>query len=185
MLNKVLVGVFTILLFVSCGKKKTGESETLSDKTYFSIKQFARDQWNTYRGQPFGIEKFVSLNGKTDSVLTNAFDLPWSSIFQPFFESDISDPKFLGQYNFSSFKDDATYTLNLYYEAKDDKLFTRKLMISVDDVTAKVKSIYIETEGDNITRKLLYIPVKIISIQEFEQSAGEPKELRIEYRFLH
>lgn len=171
------------LLLISCSKKKPDNINPEAG-TYFSIRQFAADQWNTFRGQHFGMEKIVQFNGKTDSSLTTAFDMDWAAVLKPFFESDISDPKFLGQYNFSTFKDDATFTINLYYEAKNDKLFTRKLMISVDDVTAKVKSIYIETESSNIQRKLFYLPVRLISIQEFEKDGPVTKELKIDYRFL-
>ena len=162
---------------------------TNSGGTYFSIKQFIQDQWSLYHGQPFGLRKIVYLNGRVDSTMVSAYDLDWAPIFRVFIESDISDRKFLGKYDFSSFPDDATETNNFFYEAKDDKLYTRKLQISADNVSSKVRSIYIETQKkgkwSSRTQKLFYMPVKIISIQEYEKSGpGTARELRIEYRFL-
>lgn len=177
--------IISTIFWVSCKPKQEEPKPDASKGTYFSIKQFADDQWATFRGQPFGMQKVVYMNGKTDSSYTTAYDVNWGTIFNPFFESDISDPKFLGKYRYSVFKDDNTYSVNLFYEAVDDKLFTRKLVITLDELTAKVKSIYIETEGKKVSRKLLYLPVTLISIQEFEHTGPVSKELRIEYRFLH
>ena len=106
-----------------------------------------------------------------------------------FIESDISDPKYLEKYDFSMFEDGTTDTHNFYYEAKDKKLFTRKLQISADAMTRKIRSIYIETQKnakwDSKTQKLFYMPMKVLSIQEFEKGTlGSGKELRVEYRFL-
>ncbi len=184
MFKSLLPIAFACIVLSSCTKKE--DTTTASPgSTYFSINGFIADQWKTFKGQPYGITKTVTLNGKTDSMFTSAFELDWSAVMKPFIESDISDPKFLGKYNYTAFKDDATYTINLYYEAKEDNLFTRKLQISIDDLTAKIKSVYIETEDGETTRKLFYIPVKVVSIQEFE-NMGESngKELRVEYRFL-
>lgn len=158
--------------------------------SYFSIRQFTQDQFHTFGAQPFTIEKKVTLNGKTDSSLVSVLALDWPSILKTFFQSDISDPKFLGQYNFSVFDDDATTSRTYYYEAKTDGLFTRSLQIVTDPFTDKVKSIYIETAKNGRfsqkTQKLFYIPIKTIQIQEFESSfMSEDKNLRIEYRFLY
>lgn len=188
-LSVLLVSILFIV--AACGNKKQKETPQpdASEGTYFSIRQFVSDQWETFHGQPFAIAKVVTVNGKTDSIMTNADKLDWGSIFKIFFATDISDPKFLGKYDFSQFADDATASNNFYYEAKEPDLFTRKLHIISDDVTNKIKSIYIETEqktkwGSRIQR-LFYIPVKTISIQEFESTTtGDKKELRVEYRFM-
>lgn len=187
---RILAVIVILSAAISCTPKKpkVEHEKAGQNGTYFSIKQFTDDQWRTYRGQPFGFQKFVYKDGTVDSSLTNVDEMNWGAILQPFFESDISDPRFLGHYNFSQFEDNATQTLNYYYEAKEDSLFTRKLQIMVDDVTSKVRSIYIETEKNtqhkHITRKLFYIPLDVISIQEFDHSSPSAKELRIEYRFL-
>jgi hypothetical protein len=186
MLYRILTVSVFIFTFIACNTRKAEVTPAaVPGEGYFSIKQFVADQWQTFKGQPFGMEKVVTLNGKKDSSVISAFDAEWGAIMKPFFESDISDTKFLDRYNYSAFKDDATYTLNLYYEAKEDKLFTRKLHIMLDDVTAKIKSIYIETDDNKTTRKLFYIPLQVISIQELENvGSTNGKELRIEYRFL-
>jgi hypothetical protein len=188
---RILAPVAVLMVVASCSPRspKMQTPETAKGGTYFSIKQFIDDQWRVYRGQPFGFMKYVYEDGKVDSSLTNIDDMNWGVILQPFFESDISDPRFLGHYNFSQFEDNATQTVNYYYEAKEDSLFTRKLQIMADDVTSKVRSIYIETEKNthlkHVTHKLFYIPLEVISLQELDHSGPSAKELRIEYRFLH
>ena len=111
--------------------------------------------------------------------------MDWKSILQPFFASDISDKKYLDQYNFSLFEDDVTDTRTLMYEAKDTKLFTKLLQIVTDQENNKITSIYVETEKNGKLQKLLYAPVKLIQIQEFETSViGNDKALKVEYFFL-
>jgi len=61
--------------------------------------------------------------------------------------------------------------------------------ISADATNNRVRSIYIETQKSgkwsSKSQKLFYMPLKVISVQEFEKSfLSSPKELRIEYRFL-
>lgn len=175
-----------LLLFFSCKKKEaTPEVSTTFNGTYFSIKQFGEDQLHLLWGQPYTFHKIVSLNGKTDSSFTTAMDMDWASIIKPFFESDISDKKYLGQYNFSMFEDNLTDTRNFFYEAKDKKLLTQKLQITADAYNNKITSIYIETIKNGKVQKLLYEPKKLIQIQEYESSfLGKDKNLKVEYYFM-
>ncbi len=189
MFQRIVLFITIAIAFCSCAPKNKDKAPVNPGDTYFSIKQFIVDQWNTYHGQPYSIQKITYLNGKSDTVMLHALSMDWAPIFKVFFETDISDPKYLGRYRFTMFEDNATITNNYYYEAKDDKLFTRKFQISADEFTNKVRSIYVETEKksrwNTVTQKLFYIPVKTISIQEYEWSTGaEPKEMRIEYHFL-
>jgi hypothetical protein len=191
MLQRTIVySLLCTLLFACKPEQKHKTATTKKDgATYFSITQFVLDQWNTFHGQPYGMEKVVEIDGKTDSTLLNAYTMDWGPVFKVFFETDISDPKFLDHYRFSMFEDNATTTRNFYYEAIDDDLFTRKLQISADEFSDKIKSVYIETEKKGrsgvVTQKLLYLPMKTISIQEFEWSTGnKPKDMRVVYRFL-
>jgi hypothetical protein len=183
-----LFALFILFSISSC--IKTDEPAAASTEGhYFSIKEYAYDQWKIYHGQPFGLVKYVYMNGKTDSVYTNADAINWAAIFKIFFETDISAPKFDGKYNFSAFVDSATRTENYYYEANDPKLFTQKLHIIVNISNHRVNSIYIETNKDNKwgskTQRLFYEPVKSISIQEFENVAtGSKNEIRVEYKFM-
>jgi len=170
----------------ACNKKAAVIPEkTPDDKTYFSIIQFADDQFQTFGEQPYTFRRVISLNGKTDSSYVSSFEMDWKSILQPFFASDISDKKYLDQYNFSLFEDDVTDTRTLMYEAKDNKLFTKLLQIVTDQENNKITSIYVETEKNGKLQKLLYAPVKLIQIQEFETSViGNDKALKVEYFFL-
>jgi hypothetical protein len=156
---------------------------------YYSIQQYARDQFKMNKGIPYGFNKIVTHNGKKDTVVQNIYTVDWPFIFSKFFETDISDKKFLGHYNFSMFDDSATQTRNYFYEAKEDYLPTRKLMIMADLSTQMVKSIYIEYEKKSLlkfeSRKLFYIPKKVIQIQEFNKALfRNPEETMTEYDFM-
>lgn len=195
-LYPLVVKFFAICLlsacFISC-KNKTETEEVkppVNNGTYFSIKQFAADQWYTHYGQPYGVIKISFHGNKPDSTLTNSFDIEWGMILKTFFESDISDRKYIGHYNFSAFEDETTKTKNYYYEAKDDNLFTRKLQIMFSASNGRVQTIYIETAkktaGSTRIQRLMYMPAKLISIQEFaESNPGAENDVRLEYRFLN
>lgn len=173
-----------MLLIASCKKAENVAVDT-SGATYFSITQFTVDQFHTFGGQPYTLHKVVTLNGKTDSSFESAFSMDWASVLKPFLASDISDKKYLDRYNFTLFEDDITDTRNFFYEAKDPKLFTKKLQISSDALNNKIQSIYIETEKNGKVQKLFYKPVKLIQIQEFESSfLGKDKNLKVEYYFM-
>jgi len=181
-----LFWIIVCCLFCGCKKEKHKHIVDVSGGSYFSITQFANDQFRTFWEQPFTLEKIAIENGKKDSSLVSAFELDWAKALKPFFKADISDPKFIGQYNFSEIKDDATVSKTYFYEAKNKDLFVRTLQIITDPFTDKIKSIFIETEKDGKTQKLYYKPVKLIQIQEYESSFfGKDKNLRIEYRFLY
>ncbi len=188
----ILVTGFISVLLPACGKKDSGEGTCDPAKlkgTYYSIRQFARDHYGMYKGTPYGFKKITVLNNKKDTVYENIYTIDWPMIFKTFFETDISDKKFLCHYNFSMFDDDVSSTRNYYYEAKDPGLYTRKLIISTNPTTEKVESIYIETEKKTTftfqSQKLLYIPLKVIQIQRYEKSFMQsPKDLYLEYDFM-
>lgn len=191
MRHLLLVLLTLSLTFSACVQKKTDVSQPQdsSQGTYFSIRDYARDQWNVYRGQPFGVLKTVNVNGTVDSVLGSALDMDLGYILSVFTASDISDPKFLGKYKFSKFGDATTSTINFYYEATDPDVFTRKLHIMADNVTFVVTSVYIETQKksslNTVNQKLFYQPAELISIQEYETSkVGETKKMIIDYKFI-
>ncbi len=162
---------FMAILATSCKKKEATENFDNVQGNYFSIRQFELDQWNTWVGEPFMITKTVTINKVTDSSLTNSDTISWAPIFKTFAETDISDRKFLGKYNFNQFDDNQDGTHNFFYQAKDeyDDLYTRKLLITIDKSSNRVKGIYIETFkkyfGGEKTEKLYYQPMKTIQIQ--------------------
>lgn len=180
--------LISVCLLLACNKPSS-KNESKDDRTYFSIVQYANDQWNMYKGEPFGMVKKVYFNGTVDSLQTNAIQMDWASVFKVFFETDISDPKYVGEYDFNAYDEDLTHTRNFYYEAKSPKLYTRKLHIMTDYYTDKIKYIYIEAQKKSRlgTRnlKLSYDPLKTITIQDWETSkTGQKKEMRVVYEFL-
>lgn len=190
MLRFLALSIVTLLLMSSLACKKKAEPKYDTSKgTYFSIRDFARDQWSTFGGQPFVINQFTTLNGKRDSVLISALELKWSAVFKTFFETDISEPKFLDRYQFDNFLEETTQSRTFSYTAKDPELYTQKLQITIDNFTGKIRNIYIEAQKASFwnkqTKKLLYTPVRVLQIQEHnEPLIGQSKDLIIEYKFL-
>ncbi len=174
----------------SCRKKKEAkESAPEVAGNYFSINQFILDEWNTFSGEPFMITKTVKVGEKTDSVLTNSDNMEWGALMKTFSETDISDRKYLSQYKFTQFDDNADQSHNFFYEALDEDLFTRKLLIVIDMFSSRVKGIYIETEKKDIFNdrvcRLYYAPLKKVQIQTDEKALFGNKTHTVEtYDFL-
>lgn len=184
-----IIAVFTIL---TQGCKKKEKDPYANEKgNYFSVRQFAIDEWNTHSGEPFTLTKTTRVNDNlVDSTTTTSDTLNWGKIFHLFFETDISDRSFLGQYKFNQFDDNADETHNFYYEAnpEDDELFTRKLLLSINQYNQRVKGIYIEALKKTImgetTYKLFYKPLNTIQIQTIEKPVlGSKKHTVVEYTF--
>ncbi len=195
-LSAFLMKRMTLLLLcfafvaVSCNKENTPKpaSAKAEEGNYFSIVEFTRDQLHTHWNQPYTLLKTVTLNGNTDTSFAPANTLDWSAVFKVFFESDISNLKFLEAYDFSSFYEDLTDTRTYNYQAKDAKLFTRKLQVNTDAENGKITSIYIETKKETALstkeQKLYYAPLKVIQIQEHTGgTAIESRDLRVAYYF--
>jgi hypothetical protein len=182
--------VTLVALTVAGCKKKTKDPKEEIKGNYFSVRQFALDEWNTYAGEPFLINKTVRVNDVlVDSSTTNSDTLNWGNIFKIFFETDISDRSFLGLYGFNQFDDNADDTHNFFYEAKDDDLDTKKLLITISQYNNKVKGVYIESVKkdmfDETLYKLYYKPMKTIQIQSTETPLfGSKKHTVTEYEFV-
>ncbi|OSZ78330.1 hypothetical protein CAP35_08730 [Chitinophagaceae bacterium IBVUCB1] len=183
-------GLYILLLSVcalSCKQKEQPAQK--EEGNYFSIIDYAKDQWEMNIGQPYGIDKITFNNGQPDTLHTNAEKVDWAAIFKIFAETDISHPKYLDKYSFSDFADTANNVMNFNYDAKDPKLFTQKLYLTANPRNGRISSVYIETLKNNSwgsrTQRLFYIPITSIVIQEFEARAtGDKKDIRVEYRFL-
>lgn len=147
------------------------------------------DEWTTYSGTPVTMTKTVKENGKTDTSYTNGDTLNWAAIMTVFFETDIGEPKFLGKYDFSQFDDYSDGTHCFFYQSKNDDVFTKKLLITIDNETKKITGIYIEASKSNfwstVTEKLFYAPMKTIQIQTYTNPLiGPKKEKVVQYNFM-
>lgn len=179
-----------VLFLVSCKKREEAKA-VVPDQggNYFSIRDFGKDQWKTFHGQPLMLSQHITLNGKTDSTILSALTMKWSPVLKTFFETDISDPKFLDRYEFSMFEESTTQTRTFSYTAKDPSLFTQKLQIAADVYNNKIRNVYIETEKQTFwntqTKKLLYSPMHVLQIQEHNDPLiGGQKDLTIVYKFM-
>jgi hypothetical protein len=185
-----LMAVLIITSFSSCKDKAPAEDFSQVKGSYFSIRQYALDQWNTFYGEPILIRKTVRVNeGPYDSSYTTSDTLNWGNIFKVFFATDISDRKFLGKYKFTQFDDDQDDTHNFFYEALEEDLYTRKLLITIDQYSQKVKGIYIEASEhsvfDDKLVKLYYKPMQRIQLQNTEtELLGDKTHIVTEYEFV-
>jgi hypothetical protein len=171
--------------YTSCKKKEPQDDYSDVKGNYFSIYQYGLDAWNNFGRPPFVIIKTKRVDeGKTDSSYTNSDTISWAPIFNTFFATDISDRKFLGQYNFNQFDDEQDNTHNFFYMAKDPDLYTQKLLITIDKETTKVRGIYIETfEKTTLketTKKLYYNPMKTIQIQTYTKPLWSKQTHKVE-----
>lgn len=181
--------VISLLSALSCQRYGAREAIVNANDTYFSIKQYAADQIQMLGGVPHGLYRITHLDGNVDTTIANFMNMDWAPIFQVFSESDISPKKFIGSYAFSVYEDDITGSRGLIYTAKDPKLLTRTLQISTDPSNNRITSIYIEMAKSDFfgssKKKLLYVPLHIIQIQETKNSLfGKVQNLRVDYRFM-
>lgn len=187
--NAVFVALIALCCFSCREKEAAAPVTTPSGATYFSIKDFARDQWETFHGKPLMLVEYTTVNGKTDSNVVSALTMKWSEVFKRFFETDIGDPKFLERYNFEMFEEEATQTRTFAYTAKEPELFTQKLQIAADAYTNKIRNVYVETQKQSFwstkTQKLLYSPMRVVQMQEHtDPLIGFQKDVVVEYKFL-
>ena len=185
----IILIISTVLLVGSCSKEGATTRQVPKDSTYFSIRQFEADQIQLYSGTPYSLYRISYLNNEKDTTIVNFMNMDWASIFRTFNATDISDPKFLGHYNFAAYDDETTGTRSYTYTAADDKLFTRMFQINTDPTNDKITSIYIETAKQSFlgstSQKLLYVPLRIIQIQESVHNLiGPTRNLRVDYRFM-
>lgn len=185
---KVPVLFFLLLFAGACSSKKQDvkEVEIPDDApTYFSIRQFIKDQWESYKLQPYTLERVITSGDKKDSSMVSAYEFELGEIMETFIKTDIGDKKFLGKYDFNMVEDLASFTRSYYYEANAPDVYTKKLHIITDAENNKIKNIYIEAEEKGgATVKLYYAPIKLIRIQEISKpTLGSKKEITKEYRF--
>lgn len=179
-----------LLLSVSCTNRARYEAVPEKEHPpHFPMRQYAKDQWDTYYRQPYTLYRIITLNGRTDSALVNFFVMDWGAILKTFCDADIGDPKFFGKYRMSMFDDNYTGNRSFVWEALEPDLFTRQLQVSIDPTTNHILSVYAETFRKETfheqTQKLLYRPLRVIQIQEATHATfGGARSLRIEYRFL-
>lgn len=185
----ILLTLLLAFSFSSCKEDAYVDEYANIAGSYFSVRQYALDQWNTFSGEPFLILKTVKVNnGPFDSSYTTSDTLNWGKIFKEFFDTDISDRKYLGKYKFSQFDDEKDETHNFFYEALEEDLYTRKVLLTIDLYNQKVRGIYIEAirkdAFDDRIVKLYYKPMKRIQIQVTETPLfGDKKHTVTEYEF--
>ena len=189
--NSIIRWAFPVLLLslLSCQRYRTQADVINKSDTYFSIIQYTQDQIHMFAGEPHSLYKITKLNNEVDTTIVNFLTMDWTPIFDVVRAADIADRKYLDLYDFNMYSDDITASRGFIYTAKDPKVLTRTLQINTDPSNNKITSIYLETAKRDFwgatTQKLLYIPMRILQIQEAQSHLiGKARNLRVEYRFM-
>jgi len=184
--------IFMGLLFSACKKNKVDQKAVAAanGETYFSIRQFAKDQFNTYWEQPFSFQQIIKNNEHADTTIVTTSQVNWEEILAPFFAADIGKTDLVGQYDFTIINEDATVSKIYHYQAKNPELHTQQFQVVTDPFNDRIKSIYIEAKEKNWwkekSEKLYYAPLKVIQIQTFESNLiGKNEQKLLEYRFMN
>ncbi len=173
-----------------CKEKTPGSEHKSEDGTYFSMRRFAQDQWTTHLGEPILLMKTVRVDdGITDTSYASSDTLNWGEIFAYFFKAEICSPEFLDRYKFSQFEDDMDDSYNFFYEALEQDLYTRKLLLTTERENMMAKGIYVDAVEKSLLSekniKLYYKPMKRIQIQVTEKPMfGKKKHTVTEYEFM-
>jgi len=159
-------------------------------QTHFSMKSYLADQWSMKKNDPYTIMKVTEVNGKRDSTLIPLDSALWVKMFEPFYASDIGEPKFQGWYRINTYSDEVTETNHLNYEAISPDYFTQKMDLGVNPVSNDVMSVYIETIDKKtdtiISNKLQYRPSEIVRIISFIKAKDKPGvTIKTEYKFKY
>lgn len=188
-LTSIILAVVSLML-TSCGDYTQSYTDgKISDSSYFPIKVYAAAQIKTYFGAPYTLYRISHLDGVVDTTLVNYYNMDWGDILKPFLATDISERKYIGQYDFAVSDDEITGNRGYTYTAKTPDLYTRLLQVNFDPTNFRIRSIYIEThKGDfwgSRSGKLLYVPLRIIQIQETSKTLlGKVRNLRVDYKYM-
>lgn len=183
--------VFTVFIAACSGKKKEIKVDpefANVEGTYFSIRQFIRDQWEMNKMLPITFERIIVSDEGRDSSFISGFKMELGHIMETFANTDIGDKKYLGKYSFSESLDSASNTRTYFYDANDPEFYTQKLQIITGASDNQIKNVYIEAaESSGWTRtslKLYYAPGKLIRIIESKKARFvSPDVTTTEYRF--
>lgn len=159
-------------------------------QTHFSMKSYLADQWSMKKNDPYTIMKITESNGKRDSALIPLDSTLWVKMFEPFYASDIGDPKFQGWYRIATYFDETAEMNHLNYEAISPDYFTQKMDLGVNPVSSDVRTVYIETvekkQDTIISNKLQYRPDDIVQIISFIKAKDKPGvTIKTEYKFRY
>lgn len=159
-----------------------------SDSEYFSINEFMDDQWKYLKTQAYVLKRYRTVNNVQDSAYAELNDKLFRELKARFGATDISGAACRGKYQVTLSLDTAQNMVNLLYIAADPALPTRQTLLSMDKENARVTQVYVSTQSDSNgtfrTQNLLYVPEKVIQIQEYEQGANaEPVNTKIIYKF--
>lgn len=182
--HAVALVLLAAFLAGSCKPAQKQEPKPAVEGTYFSVRQFVRDQFNTYRNQPFVFLKVVQDGQQTDSSYVAADTMDWKPVLDAFSDADIGDTALVGRYKYSEFDEGLTGQHMFLYEAAAPELTTRQLMIGADPFTGRILSIYMDVNlPKGKTQKLYYATLKLIQIQQFSGKGDKARNLRVEYFF--
>jgi len=170
--------LFTSIFFLACKSTTTDNNAAVagsdSTETYFSIRQFLNNQWTLLKVEPIVFLKIVEEDGKIDSTYVPLDSALFESISAPFIAGDISNPEFVGKYKYSASEDRSMDMIFLQYDALDETLICRNLLISASAESGRIATVYMETQHSSFwsttIHKMTFTKTDAIVIREFSKS---------------
>lgn len=155
-------------------------------ETYFSVNTFLTNQWSYLKEQPLVLLKTVKEDNKVDSSYVPLDSTLFAEISAPFLASDISTVEDIGKYSFSFSEDNSTDLIFLQYDALEEQLFCRKIVITAQAENKRIISVYIETQKSSFfnstAQKMNYTTNGTVIIQEYSKDLFySPDEKIISY----
>ena len=175
MLSKQFIGIVVLscsLFFFSCNNEEKYTGEDVMN--YPDLNKVLNDSWDMEA--PYVYLKVSKEGKKVDSTQVQSTSMPWDEIKSMFDKADIHKDELNHHYAIDLMKDSMSGTTTLYYKSLAPKDYSRTLNIISDSSNNELTSVYFETaEGDSKISKVLYLPKKLIQIQERNKVDGNNK----------
>ncbi len=176
--------LFLLLYCLSIYSCTNSSDKVVEQTTFFDLKSYLQEQGKLLQEHHRG-EKVTSINGQEESKIVD--DIDFSKELSVFANSDINKAAWLDRYQVDSTFDQAGQLNKLSYQALDEKLRTKELV--VDFQNGKVNHIAIRNASVNaITeseQRLNYTAGVGYSIESKQKViGGEEKQLGVRVKVL-
>jgi len=180
-MNRTIPFLFFIIILLGCQV----ESVKVTQPPFFDLNDFFEKELTTFSNLK-QINKTVILNGKKEEKTLKEFNL--KKDLEIFTDSNINKVAWLDKYKVDSLSNENGLVKKITYQAIDDKVKTRKMVIEYSN--GEVKRISINNASSNqvasLNQNLNYIPKEGYSIQSSQNvSLSESQELSVEVEFKY
>jgi len=173
--------ILSIFLLVGCSPEP--RSVASSDKAFFDLGDYFSKQYQVLQAKG-SVQKTTSINGLEETQTVDSINFKQELVV--FVESDINRTSWMDKYQADSTFNDSRQLVKIEYSALDEKLRTRKLVVTyhkgiVEHISIRNASKNIITDAEQI---LDYSPTKGYKISSRQKVILSPeKQLGVEVVF--